>query len=179
VTEEPDQDEHWCEQALRRELQQRLQPGGDEAGALGHADAEHGHQHHAQRVKIGEGLDHAGQERGQRLPGQQIDDLERRTAGSLRRNGARVDLAELDAGQSLRRQPGGEQAEHEQERRIGQLVAEPLDAVERAMPPAFGRQRLGGGHARLPSYQKPGGEGELARTAILPSNSNRRELPPG
>ena len=56
--------EHRRQQFLGREREQPLEHGIDEAALLCHADAQQRHEHDAQGVEAGEGLDHVREELG-------------------------------------------------------------------------------------------------------------------
>ena len=55
-----DQQQHRCEEALRRFGQQTLQTGVDESSLFRDADTEHRNEHYAKRRETREGSDHAG-----------------------------------------------------------------------------------------------------------------------
>ena len=72
------QDDHEGQQAPRRRVHQQPQHGADQAALLGHADAQHGHQHRAQRREAGEVVTVLFEDPVQPVARDQVDRLDHR-----------------------------------------------------------------------------------------------------
>lgn len=141
MADDADADEHGRQQPARREVEQPLDECIDESRVLRDAEAQKSDQDQAEGWEIDEGLDHFAEKGHERLAGQLIFDLNRllRLARSFRPG---IFLAKGDRRQASRSHPGYNKSQQKQRRRIGQLVAEPLDRVERALGPGPSHGRL-------------------------------------
>jgi len=101
----------------------QLEPGVDVARPVRSAHAQHGYQDHAQGRKPRKDGHHGGEERGQRLAGDQVVDFDRR----LR---AGVDQCEGHVRQEPGQCPHDEHGQQKQHCRVGQLVPYPLDGTQ-------------------------------------------------
>ena len=178
VADDRGQNQHRRQQAGRRAAQKQLEAGVDEAGLLGHADAEQRHQHHAQRREPGEGGHQLDHERGQGRARQLVGDAQRLA-------GARVRLGELDGGEQRRGDPGQQQQQQEQDGRVGKPVAGVLDEVQGAGDEAsarVGRLRCRIGlrirHLREPPATRVSGPALRPGRRDVRASARRRLRPP-
>jgi len=165
--------QHGREQVLRRRQHQHAQRGADEAAVLGHADADQGHQHHAQRREAGEVGDCAGHYPVQALDAEQVHRRHDLARGRMRHAQPRH---RGEPGRDHHRQ----RQQREQRRRMGQGIAAFLDDVEEAVHGAA----LGGGefgHRWVPVARgRRARSGQIyPRSPAGPGWANNHGQPPG
>ena len=104
-----------------------------QAGFLRHADAEHRDQHHAERRERGEIVDQPGEDALQPLHVHQADRADHPVIGHARRAcGPRIDHRDAHPAEQARQQHDAHRQQREQGDGVGQQVAQPFDAVEKA-----------------------------------------------
>jgi hypothetical protein len=129
VADDRHQDEHRREQFRRGEAEHPFQRRIDEAGMLRHAHAEQRNEHNAERMEAGERRHHVREKRSDRRPRELILDLDRLAV-------PRIDFAELHRREEPREDPDDEEQDEEERRGVGQLVADTLDRIQRAIDKA-------------------------------------------
>ena len=120
--------------------QQRLEGRVDESRSFGDPDAQERDENHAERMEVGERVHHVAQKLGERLRGELIVDH------LLLWPVLRLHLERM-AAEQRRHDPRRDRPENEENRRVGELVADPLDAIERSIDPSLLGRRFRRIHA--------------------------------
>ena len=116
--------------------------GGQEAGFLGNADAQHGHQHDAQRRKTGKVGDQAGPDAADAVAIEQADRADHAVLGDPAGTGrTRILDGQAHPAEQAGEQHDPEGQDGEQRDRMRQKITQPFNAIQEAREgaaPRFG-----------------------------------------